>query len=49
MQVFLHTTAEFVTGALAIGFTLVGLAEIGDRPKDGVVGLPRLLQLVFIA
>ena len=49
VQVFVHTTAEFVMGGLAAGFTLMSLAEIGDGPRNGVAGPPRLLQLVFAA
>lgn len=49
VQTFIHTTAGFIMAGLAAGFTLTGMAEVGDGPEDGSAGPPRLLQLIFAA
>lgn len=46
VQAFVHTTAEYVNGALAAGFTLQHLGEwYDDGAAEG--GPPRLLSLLF--
>ncbi|MFC4726920.1 class I SAM-dependent methyltransferase [Coralloluteibacterium thermophilus] len=49
VKAWLHTTADYVTAALAAGFRLVSMAEPRDVPAAGADGenVPRLLQLVF--